>query len=922
MNGLNRIIAYWYDCIKNEDILEKDISIHVRKKAILYPFENDPFIFNRASNSIDVSENVRLTALSEYINIKGQEAYYGYPVLFYFNEEQGRHCVAPLLIIRVLFYKENNQTLLRRDEQYPSCGIQAFNRLGFRDEEIADINQYFETIFRDEQINQKELAEKCIQAIQEEVGIQINEVIDPSSLSNLEKLSKTTSPGLYNKSLIFVGENTVYNVSLLQDLLELIKRRDLENTSLSYLLRNPAISRKTDNIPLLPFQANEYQIEAIKSIFQNDLTVITGPPGTGKSQFISNLLINMFLQGRTVLFVSHTNEAVDVVQKKIDEQFRNLLLRTGRKEFRQELVGKFNELIVDSNKQMAGNIEKTDIEAIWRKIIKYREMLGEKDALEYKFENLHHSFHSNVAPLKGGIFTKLTLSFKRFILSIKLHNLSSKLQRYPNKANLEKEIRKLEEEYCDKSVKYIRSIYVKEMLGQGKGIGYVKSYLDNVNSARFDQDIDRHLFINAINVLKVWSSTLKSLRRTFPLEAEIFDYVVFDEASQVDLPSAAPALYRAKRAVIVGDPMQLTHVAGLTKDMDRQIAKSHGLDEATDVYPQIIRYCDVPLYKSSERCLDHKPIMLINHYRSVDQIISLCNQAFYKGSLRIATNLDFSTYPPSLPIGVHWIDCKGEVLKHPSGSRVNNEEAETINNIFQEVLQKISDTNLSIGIVTPYSRQQDRIYEFISKSSSEKSLEKHNVKVLTAHKFQGSEKDIMIFSLVLASRGNGNSDRWYNIYPQILNVALSRAKYLLYIVGDKDFCYERSGVLKRLVETYDDIKKQEEMEEYSIFEKFDTTTERLLFERLQEMGFERYGYKLIPKLVHKRYTLDFALIGNKRIDVECDGYQHELIEGLPVIEDVERDEYLEKEGWLVLRFPNHEILSQTDGVIERILKSL
>jgi len=82
------------------------------------------------------------------------------------------------------------------------------------------------------------------------------------------------------------------------------------------------------------------------------------------------------------------------------------------------------------------------------------------------------------------------------------------------------------------------------------------------------------------------------------------------------------------------------------------------------------------------------------------------------------------------------------------------------------------------------------------------------------------------------------------------------------------------------------------------------------------------GYKLIPKLVYKRYTLDFALIGKKKINIECDGYQHELIEGLPVLEDVERDDFLNNEGWQVLRFPNHRILSDVEGVIKEILKSL
>jgi len=93
-------------------------------------------------------------------------------------------------------------------------------------------------------------------------------------------------------------------------------------------------------------------------------------------------------------------------------------------------------------------------------------------------------------------------------------------------------------------------------------------------------------------VLKIWASTLKSIRRTFPLKPGVFDYVIFDEASQIDLPSAAPALYRAKRAVIIGDPMQLTHIAGITRDVDKALAQIHGLVRLRDLYPYKIRYCE------------------------------------------------------------------------------------------------------------------------------------------------------------------------------------------------------------------------------------------------------------------------------------------------------------------------------------------
>jgi len=56
MNLLNKICSYWYECIKNEDVLEKDISINVRSKAILYPFDNDPFVFNKKDARVKITD--------------------------------------------------------------------------------------------------------------------------------------------------------------------------------------------------------------------------------------------------------------------------------------------------------------------------------------------------------------------------------------------------------------------------------------------------------------------------------------------------------------------------------------------------------------------------------------------------------------------------------------------------------------------------------------------------------------------------------------------------------------------------------------------------------------------------------------------------------------------------------------------------
>lgn len=910
MNLLNEIIGYWLDCIKHEDILAKDISINVRTKAVLYPFQYDPFIFNRTEDKVSIADE-KIINLIKRSNTQNEELYYGYPLLFYFDEKEQKKHVAPLFVTKINFSKNEQNILLYKDDPIPNCGIQALSKIGLRTEEIAEVNQEFEKIFKGDISDPKIIAKKCIDILLEETNFSINEEINPQELTNTHKLSKTMSIGLYNKSLIFAGENTLYNMSLIKDLKNLKTKTDIEETALSFVTNQIKHIDNTVNFnkPLvLPFLLNDYQVSALKGVFENKLSVITGPPGTGKSQFIMNLLVNLFLSDKKVLFVSHTNEAVDVVNEKINIDFQNLLFRTGKKAFRQDLTKKFNELSLDSQKKVnVTTISLKRINLLWGNIIKNKKLLLKIDELEEKVNELYES-----QKLKKGI-----------ILFFKIKYYLWKLRKMPQKINVEKEIKRIEEDFFRSSREYVKSVYAKKILNKWEASNKAKDFLHEVKTTRFHENISDHSFVKALDVLKVWSSTLKSLNRTFPLTAGIFDYVIFDEASQIDLPSAAPALYRAKNVVVVGDPMQLSHIAGITKDLDKEIAKAYSLQDQENLYPSKIRYYDVSLYRCAESCLSKPPILLAKHYRSEDQIIDLCNKVFYSEKLSVSSNLNHANWPNSLPLGVQWEDCSGIVMRPPGGSRINKDEALQVNDVFQKIIKEIKNSNLSIGIVTPYSQQQKEIYRIISQSTPQGVIEKHNVKVLTAHKFQGSEKDIMIFSMVLSSRGNGNNDRWYNAHPQILNVALSRAKYLLYIVGDKQFCFTKNGILMKIAKTYDQIKKQEIFEEQYFSGNFDSPTELLLYQKLQKIDFETLGYKLIPKFIAKRYTLDFALIGAKRLDIECDGFgNHNIVDGLPVIEDIERDEYLKKEGWEVLRFPNHQIIIKPDFVIKRILDKI
>ena len=444
MNLLNRICSYWYECIKNEDALEKDISIDVRTQAALYPFDNDPFVFNKRAVRIKITDE----KLSKFSNAKmqGLEFFYGYPLLFYREQRANKDLVAPLFIIKIKFEHDETGTYVSRDETYPTCGIQALTKLDLKTEEIASLNQSIEDLFAcNPNISEEELCRQALEILNKEVDISINEEIGPFKLSNSTKLTNGMTAGLYNKSLIFTGETTAFNIHLVKDLLELKSRNDLDKTALSFFSAPRSADAQSEVVPILPFPANEYQITAIQDIFKYSLSVITGPPGTGKSQFISNLIINLFLQGKSILFVSHTGEAVNIVNARINDQFKNLMLRTGRKENRQELTGRFNELLTESSRRNGKAVGVSYVHSLWKTILEYRKTLLKKDQLEQDFQQqyFYQQELKNLLKIQGSLFKKIAVYFKSVFIGFKLELKRSELRRLPNRMDLESKIKEL-----------------------------------------------------------------------------------------------------------------------------------------------------------------------------------------------------------------------------------------------------------------------------------------------------------------------------------------------------------------------------------------------------------------------------------------------------------------------------------------------
>jgi len=926
MNGLlNRVIRYWHECLLVEDVLGKDISLNVRSRAILSPTRSDPFICG-GEGKVCLDETEGLKRFQQRTALQNLDVYYGYPLYCYFDETAKKAVVAPLLVVKVDLNRSEGKLWATRAESIPLFGAQALGKLGLRIEEISDLNNRLELIFSaGSAVSPNACWKNLYDLVCEECDVPVGEPINPDTLSTSATGAKVY--GLLNKSMFFSSEVSAFNANLLRDLDELSRKNDLDSSALGFITGSKESRPRSSFTPLLPVQYNEYQLAALRSILGERLSVVTGPPGTGKSQFITLLLVNILFQGKTCLFVSHTNEAVGVVTKNLNELFSNILIRTGSKEHRQSVPGSVNELFALRSRASGSRTRWREVEVKWRHVETLHKRLVERDEQETHLLEQLRELDDQTSGQRASfnIMERLRSLFVRVYLQIKIALLTRALESTPTKSELEKQLVETESSYVSLCCEYVKTNYLDRLLSNKKSTGAVRSFVNSVAARGWSDEIDADLFQKALVGLPLWCSTLKSVRGSFPLVSNAFDYVIFDEASQVDLPSAAPALYRARSAIVVGDPMQLSHIAGITNDVDKQIAVKHGLTSTLGVYPHRIRYTTVSLYRAAENSLTHPPILLASHYRSEDEIIALCNDTFYSGRLKIETSLDWRSYPKSLPRGVQWIDCAGVAERFPSGSRINRKEVECVVDLVKETVQNLRDTKLTIGIVTPYSRQQFEISTRLLSELGQETLDAFNIKVLTAHKFQGSERDIMICSLVVAGRGDGGSDRWYNLYPQILNVALSRARRLLYIVGDKRYCLSRNGVLGTLANKFDALSKERDLERQSLHEQFDSVPERMLYSELAKRMSEMPGYKLIPKVVSKRYTLDLAVVGPRKFDIECDGSQHELIDGIPISDDIRRDMYLEQQGWEVVRIPNYRILTALtrvgSEVVERVLRT-
>lgn len=321
---------------------------------------------------------------------------------------------------------------------------------------------------------------------------------------------------------------------------------------------------------------------------------------------------------------------------------------------------------------------------------------------------------------------------------------------------------------------------IERRQGAAQKISSYKSYLpDNIPW----KDNELQNFIRRsrefISVCRLISITSLSVKAGFPLVDNLFDILIIDEASQCDIASAIPLILRAKQVVIIGDPKQLRHITSVRVEDENVIREHIGLSARP-----YLKYAEQSLWDYAADFLAHanqnsSPITLENHYRCHHDIIGYSNHQFYGRFLDKPLNVRTDESNMTLPQqGVVMINVHGK--QESENVNINRIEAERAISVAKEVCSLKAD--VSIGIVTPFRDQADYIKSHLADSI------KANVEVNTAHGFQGDEKDVIIYSLVITDNSPQRKVNWIDyMVPNLVNVAVTRARQTLYIVGNADY---------------------------------------------------------------------------------------------------------------------------------------
>lgn len=593
---------------------------------------------------------------------------------------------------------------------------------------------------------------------------------------------------------ILLAERSKGSRGVLHELKEL-SNKDKLSLSLEYILDGDknSLTSSVSEPEFILGSLSKPQLTALDNASRETISMVSGPPGTGKSYTIAAIAIDRMLQGETVLIVSKSNQAINVVGEKLFESFglNQGYVHTAEANFLKSIKEYLETLLSQGVDKKTDVIEiKKDLNRTQRKLEKVTRVFERKLVIS-------RWISSKLAQAK--ISQEYSSLFSRVLKLLEQWVKPKSLWQYPDQiSNLQQNADRLRSCYINSyRENRLHTLLDSKRTEISKFLQALKARSSKTQDERFAQTN----LNNVLEAFPIWLVNVNDLNRVLPLSEGLFDLVIFDEATQCDIATSLPALYRAKRAVIVGDKKQLRHVSFVSRAEQQSIYEFCGLGPAAS--PQF-SYRDQSILDLASDVIQSQSAvcMLDEYYRGKVDLIAFSNEYFYSSRLKVMRSRPGEIVEPALS----FIKLDGE--RNKTGQ--NKKEADSIVAHIKSHIQIFESAILkpSVGVLSPYREQVIYLEKEILKAFSSDEIRAFKIRVDTPYGFQGEERDLMLLSMSVDS--NSTRAAAYLNREDMFNVAVTRAKERMYVYHSVEVDDLSRGNLFRLYLEHDHLQSASE----------------------------------------------------------------------------------------------------------------
>lgn len=411
----------------------------------------------------------------------------------------------------------------------------------------------------------------------------------------------------------------------------------------------------------------------------------------------------------------------------------------------------------------------------------------------------------------------------------------------------------------------------------------------------------------AQRAVPAWIMPLPRVFESLSPDAEKFDVILVDEASQADITSV-PLLYFGRKVIIVGDDKQVSPSAvGVPADDVAHLMAStiDGIVPHASLYTM-----DTSLYDLAQ--MHYRASMLMEHFRSVPEIIEYSNQLCYDGRIRPLREAGAGALVPL-------VDCRVAGEREERGRR-NAVEAEYIAALLAACIEQPEYRDATFGAISMLGDTQPKlIREIAAAHIGIAELEAHGFLSGTPAHFQGDERDVIFLSFVDSLRPGEDgtlrlvSEGYGGEQARRYNVAVSRARDQVFLVHSMDTTDLKNGDLRRSLFAYAAAGKRAEAP---------AVREATPFEAVVARDLRKKGYTIREQYTVGSYTIDMVACGGRgKAAIVCDGERFGLT-APAAAEERRREAVLERLGWRFFHLRGSAYYQDPEGAISRLSEEL